>query len=174
MYDVNILLAKNRMGRYPVQEYVYAMANVFSDRNAEVGIQVNPDPLHVGLPYFKYYNSSSYSSATKIARISMTDPVYIIHRGNDGKQNWILNTGERKALYNSLHTNSSKYPGYTVWQAVILDYNNEKFESLSLEEIKTCTVKNKQEWIEQYKNVSRFIDTIVPIDSPIPNYLVLK
>lgn len=168
------LLAKNRKGDFLVQECLYAVANVFSDRNEEVGIQVNPDPLHIGLPYFKYYNSSSYSNATKVARISIEGPYYVIHRNQDGKENWVLNTRERKLLHQILNERSSKYSGYTVWQAIILDYNNEKFENLSLDEIKNCTVKNKKTWIKQYEGVNRFIDTIVPIDSPMPNYLNLS
>ena len=163
------LLAKNREGKFTVQECLYTIATVFSDRNAEVGIQVNPDPLHIGLPYFKYYNSSSYSTATKVARISIEAPFYI-----NVKENWVLNSRERRRLCQILNERSSKYYGYTVWQAIILDYNNEKFENLSLDEIKTCTVKNKEKWIKKYEKVSRVIDTIIPIDSPMPNYLNLS
>ena len=167
------LLTKNREGTYPVQECVYAMANVFSDRNEEVSIQVNPDPLHVGLAYFKYYNASSYVSATKVARISMHAPLYVFHNNSDGKQNWILNSKERKVLHNALKKRIPRL-GLTVWENTILYYDREKFPAISIEEILECTVENKQEWIEKYGDVSRFIDTIVPIDLPLPNYLLLK
>ena len=171
------LLAKNRAGKYEVHEPVYAMANVFISRELGMTIQVNPDLSHVGLPYFKVYNHYSQQKATKIARISMEYPRYILHRGRDGKEDWFLNNKEKKILMKVLQ-NPSKFMvvGYkriTVWQAIILFYNSEKLNvepSLSME----CTQENREDFIRTYSEDYPFLDTVLPIDLPMPNYLLLK
>ena len=72
----------------------------------ELSIAVNPDQTKsisfVADPYFKVYNGGSFSSSTKIARISIKDPHYIYHKNNGNKKQWILNTNERKILNNIL------------------------------------------------------------------------
>lgn len=45
-------------------------------------------------PYFKLFNNKSDRAATKVARISILRPEYIIHRNSDGKQNFKLSTAQ--------------------------------------------------------------------------------
>lgn len=177
MIDTKVLLAKNRLGMFAVSEPVYAMANVFSSRELGMTIQVNPDPVHIGLAYFKLYDHYSYLKATKIARISMEYPRYIFHKGQDGKDNWFLTNKEKRTLIKALENNSKfrvvGYGSITVWQAIILFYNSEKLgveHALTME----CTQQNKDAFVKKYANEYDHLDTILPIDLPMPNYLLLK
>lgn len=160
------LLAKNREGTYGVHEPVYAMANVYTSSEEGVTIQVNPDPLHLGLPYFKYYNSSRYFKATKIARILMDIPAYVYHSNNGRLEDWILNSNERKQLDSILSSRSTKYPGYTVWQAVIIDYSLEKF-GIDFDIVKECTVRNQRNFIEEHleKGDIDNPELVIPLDT---------
>ncbi len=62
------------------------MATVHRDKQCEILIQVNPSKSRVGERYFKFYNSSSYSSETKVIRISFDSPNYIFHMNEDGER----------------------------------------------------------------------------------------
>ena len=165
------VLAKNREGTYHVHEPVYAMANVYTSNEKGVTIQVNPDPLHIGLPYFKYYNSSRYFKATKIARISMDIPAYIYHTNSVGLKDWRLNSKERKELDSILSSRSTKYLGYTVWQAIIIDYNLEKF-GIDFDTVKECTIKNQSNFIEEHleKGDIDNPELVIPLDTEQISY----
>lgn len=165
------LLAKNREGSCRVYEPAYAMANVYTSNEKGVTIQVNPDPLHLGLPYFKYYNSSRYFKATKMARISMDTPAYVYHTNSGGLQDWRLNSRERKELDSILSSCSNKYRGYTVWQAIIIDYNLEKF-GIDFDTVKECTIKNQSKFIEEHleKGDIDNPELVIPLDTEQISY----
>lgn len=162
------LLLANRKGLYPVREAVYAMANVYNNRTLNISIQVNPDPLHAGLPYFKVYDSFSYAKAQRVARISMEVPAYIYHTNVDGKSDWVLNAKERKLLDKILASKSTEHPGLTVWQDVIVSYNREKF-NLDFATVILCTRESKSAFVKDYSDIPN-IDLIIPIDTPRIKY----
>ena len=163
----NLLLA-NRQGLYAVRESVYAMANVYNNRTLDLSIQVNPDPLRVGLPYFKFYDSASYAKTSRVARISLEKPVYIYHSNADGKLDWILNAKERKLLDKILSSNSTEHAGFTVWQDVIASYNREKF-GLDFSTVVLCTTESKAAFVKDYSDIPN-INLIIPIDTPRVKY----
>ena len=46
-------ILKNRLGALPLDEPRFARATVYSNRELDVSIRINPDPLHYGLPFFQ-------------------------------------------------------------------------------------------------------------------------
>ena len=94
---------------------LYAMATVARDVQREMLIEVNPD-MHKGNAYLKLYNAASKQKASKVARISMYEPIYIEHANvgrKAGKKDWILNSKEKREFIAFLN---SVQNGYTVWQ----------------------------------------------------------
>lgn len=168
------ILALNHAGLYEPIE-IQAMSTVFSDRNLGISIQINADENRRGLPYFKYYNSFQYSKATKIARISFKSADYVIHKNSDGKQNWFLNSKEKRLLMTALQLKPVYFShGFTVWQKLIIQYNAEKFQLME-DDTLNCTRTNYRQFIRNYTALgySNLID-VLPFDLPMPNYLLLE
>lgn len=97
-------------------------------RGNNLNIALDPDlSRNYGndIAYFKLYNSNSVSSKSKIARISITSPKYIIHNKNNKEEQWKLNHKERKKLQEILQStcNSGRYSGKcTVWEAIAKEF----------------------------------------------------
>lgn len=155
------ILAKQRIESV---ERVESMATVGRDYAAGICIQVNPDVHRIndinGF-YFKVYNSVNWPSADKIARIKFSSAKYVDHTNLDGKQNWIMNNKEIKALmdwFKKRATNSGH--NITNWQYCIALHNNER--GLDIDQSLNNTKAN---WI---------YPDYIPIDLPMPNYLELE
>ena len=144
---------------YIVEEHIEEMATVFRDKDSKQLCQVNPDRGRKGLEYFKLYNSDSYDTSNSIARISFREPKYINHKNSDGKENWILNSKQKKALVKALNLPSKKYKGYNNYQTAIIDFNNEKGLDIDLTE-------------ENLVDDLKYPDYL-PIDLPMPDYMKL-
>lgn len=102
------------------------MATIFKNKEQNISVVVNPDSNRSGNPYFKFVNNSNFRNADKIIRILFNRPDYVIH--HDGKELWELNSKEKKLLIAVMNKESSKYRGYTNWQAAKFDWNYEYFE----------------------------------------------
>lgn len=92
---------------------LHAMATVARDIQRKM---LNPDVMHKGNAYLKLYNDTSKQKASKVARISMYEPIYIEHANvgrKAGKKDWILNSKEKREFIAFLN---SVQNGYTVWQ----------------------------------------------------------
>lgn len=61
-------------------------------------------------PYFKIYSGRVYETATKLTRISMIKPEYIIHNNDI----WTLNSREIKFLINLLNSKHDMY----IWEKI--------------------------------------------------------
>lgn len=118
------ILAKQRLeASYELD----AMATIYWDKKGRFCISVNPNPNRIGDEYFKLFNSSSVRTATKVARISFKAAKYIHHTNSDGKDDWILNSKEKKYLVKALQKQAKMpYAQYTNWQKAILLFNEEK------------------------------------------------
>lgn len=64
-------ILKNRLGALPLDEPRFARATVYSSRELDVSIRINPDPLHYGLPFFKYYDFAAWFLAGRVARLAL-------------------------------------------------------------------------------------------------------
>lgn len=105
-------------------ELLNEMATCYLDGKSRIIV----NPVDSGnLLYFKYCNTKGYTSETAVARISLLEPDYIYNH-NDGHSSLILSSKAKKSLNEKLQSKSKKYPGYTVFQAVIFDLNMEKFD----------------------------------------------
>lgn len=138
-----------------------AMATVYRDPKGRFLVSVNPDPNREGDEYFKLYNKTSRSSATKIARIAFRKAEYIYHSMNQGKEDWILNAKEKKYIIKAFKKkNPAFYDGqYTYWQFAIAQFNLEK----GLDYKKT------------FKNVGKKLKypKYLPFDLEMPDYMKL-
>ena len=104
-------------------EIMNVMATSFLDNDTR--IIVNPadsEPMSC----FKYCNTKGYEPETAVARISLIKPEYFYHY-DDGHPVLLLTSNGKKELNAKLSEMSRKYIGLTVLQAVIADYNIEKF-----------------------------------------------
>lgn len=110
-------------------EILTEFATIYRERNFNMCIAVNPDRKRnlKGMEYFKLYNSTDPTRATKIARIKFRQADYVIHKNNGGKKNWILNAKERRQLVKMLNFPSSYVfsGGDRVWDEMIYRFNNE-------------------------------------------------
>lgn len=106
------------------KEYINAMATVGRHFKPNFIIVVTPDTNRHGICYFKYLDSDSYASAEHIARINIREASRVYHTDNTGKQEWNLNSKDKKVLCNYL-LDESKYRGVTNWQLLLYHWNNE-------------------------------------------------
>lgn len=84
-------------------------------KNQNMSIRVDNSNTNRGFlknPYFKVYNSDDYTKYTKLTRISMTKPEYIIHNN----EIWNLNSKEKKLLIDILNSTTKK--GISVWESL--------------------------------------------------------
>lgn len=139
-----------------------AIATIYRDAKGRFSIAVNPDPNRQGDEYFKLYNNAKKSAATKVARIMFRSAKYVYHNANQGKDNWILNTKEKKYIIKAFaKKNPAFYNGqYTYWQYAIAQFNLEK----GLDYEKT------------FKNVGKKLKypKYLPFDLKMPNYTKLE
>lgn len=136
-----------------VREMLLEFATVCTNTEEKMKIIVSYDENRVGEPYFKVFNSSSYTKATKIARISFLEPKYIVHNMNYGMENWILNSKEKQNLITMLTT---EVDGISNWKFAILQYN----------------LENNIQRDEQLKlsNEDIIKRNGLPLNTPIPDY----
>lgn len=140
--------------------HLYEMATVGWDDDLSIIVEVNPDTRRIGNEYFKVYNSASYRKATKECRILFDKPEYVIHRNENGKQNWIMNSKERKNLVWFLNQPSDVFPELSIWKTAIVLFNREKG-------------LKKSQTMENFVDNRKYPD-FLPIDLPMPNYTLLK
>ena len=155
-------------------ELLEAMAQSFIDFDANTSMYVNPDQRRKGNEYFKFCNNARWSKATKLCRISFREPKYIIHTNSHKVEDWLLTKKEQKYLIKVLWSDSKKYKGFSVWQALIIDYNAERY-SLPNDISEKLTI-TKQQKLGRHANLSEVEELMLqalPIDLPIPNYLKL-
>ena len=142
------------------------MATIFT--GTKMSVIVNPDPgrNHYKVEYFKAFHGDSFRKATDIARIRFRDPGYEIH--NSGKENFKLNSKDRKELIRILTLPSDMYDNYTMWQDCIMQFNHEAYHI----SFKQC-LKLTQSYLDTLDDKDP-IKKYLPIDLPMPNYLELK
>ena len=154
-------------------ELLEAMALTYIDKQDSCCLQVNPDQ-NSKTEYFKFCNNTSWTKATKLCRISFREPKYIIHTNSHKVEDWFLTKKEQKYLIKVLWSDSKKYKGFSVWQALIIDYNAERY-SLPNDISEKLTI-TKQQKLGRHVNLSEVEALMIqalPIDLPIPNYLKL-
>ena len=101
-------------------------ATVLSDRDVNVMLEVNPDPDHMELSYFKLYNSCRKCTATKVAKISFFRLEYVCPARSERfgpKEAWVLNDAQKRTLIRLLKGSSRFLVGFTVWEALIIVFN---------------------------------------------------
>ena len=166
----------NTLAKYFIKgELIEAMAQTYVDRTSNCSMYANPDLNRIGNEYFKFCNNASWSKATKLCRISFNKPQYIIHTNSRKVDNWILTAKEKKYLVRTLLSKSKKYIGLTVWQALIVDYNTERY-SFDLQECKDITLAVQYGLVAKSKltELERAMLHALPFDLPMPNYLTLR
>lgn len=157
------------MGRWHgVGEPIYAMANIYVSREKSITLQIHVASTRVGNPYFKAFDSDSFTKARRVARISMRKPEYIIHKDRAGKQPWTLNAQEKATLLEILALPNSYAGNFhgTTWQCLVVAYNMEKF-GMSLEEVQSIKYA---EWKKREKDTTYKYRNCVAFDAPMPNY----
>ncbi|MDE6539428.1 MAG: hypothetical protein K2K66_04495 [Ruminococcus sp.] len=99
-------------------EILTEFATVARDYNLNVLLAVNPDKNRnlKDMEYFKFYNDTRPDKAPKIARIKFRSPEYVIHHNNGGKENWFLNSKEKKMLIKLLNSPCKNHTGFTIQQ----------------------------------------------------------
>lgn len=86
-------------------------------------VYVNPDSKRNGNPYFKFYDSKSYSTAKKVVRLGIKKFEIIKH--NDGFTFWDISKNEAKVLDAFLSRKSKSDARCTNWEYTIYHWNNE-------------------------------------------------
>lgn len=106
-------------------EPIECMATIGKSVDDNFCVTVNPDQKRSGVCYLKYFNSSSYTSADKVIRVSLLEPRVIFHKNRDGKKTWRINSKDKKNLVEFLKRNSKDWVGTDNWHSVLYHWNNE-------------------------------------------------
>lgn len=107
------------------KEPLYEMSKAFGLDKPRSTVWVE-NPNNWNNKYFKLYNNTSILKATKVARISMLNPIYLEHVDELGKEDWKLQKRDIKKLAKELDDPSS-YDNITKWELLIMTYNNDNF-----------------------------------------------
>lgn len=105
-------------------EDIFCMSTIGRHIKPNFTVAVNPDGNRRGVCYFKYYNSDLYQKATKVARINFRTSEKVHHRNDDGKEDWIISSKEKKVLCDFLDQPSKFGPG-TNWEYALFSWNHE-------------------------------------------------
>lgn len=139
-------------------------------------IGVDSSPNYIGNPYFKFYNSDSVESATRVARISFLTPRYVYHR-SESLPPLILNSKQRKILmaYMNEWCDEDGYDELTNWEYSIIMHNREAtnvpWKGRQWKRFNYQYIRSHQYEINHtYPKLKRAL----PIDLPMPNYLLLR
>lgn len=140
-------------------EILTQFTTVARDYNLNISLVINPDKNQNlnNTEYFKFYNNANPDKASKIARIKFRLPEYIIYHNNGGKENWFLDSEEKKILMEILRQPCEKYPEFSIWQGLISDFNWET--GLDRSETKKNSISDM------------LYPDFLPIDLKIPDYL---
>lgn len=135
-------------------ETLNEMATSYTDGNSSIRVHPVDSGNYV---YFKYCNSSGYNKDTAVARISLLEPEYIFNH-KDNHPVLLLTTKGKKNLNKKLDLPSGNYLGYTVFQAILIDFNREKYgvDLLTSKKVKTYSHGNP-----------------LPLNLPKPDYTLL-
>lgn len=71
---------------------------IYTDEGMAIHINTDEAEGKERVNYFKVFNAKTWSSATKVCRISFLEPTYISKENRDGCSNWVLNADEKKKL----------------------------------------------------------------------------
>lgn len=144
----DIIMEENKLLDLSNNEKILSEVTIAADDSSKNGVLIYID-LDGGQnfggdeAYFKCIPHSANIKTTNPARISFRNPIYIVHY-RESKQ-FILNLKQKKSLINLL--NSTHKSGYSVWQMMIIQFNN--------------FIMSKGKDNEKYK---------LPLDLPIPDY----
>lgn len=145
-----------------------SMAWSYKDRRIDVCAWVENPTTRDNL-YFKYYNSSFYNLADKVARIRLDKPEYVGGTHSEGnKQKWILTKSEVKQLVSLLQMPSELHEGLTRWQDILITYNHDNFMLLPKD-----TINGN---LDKARRNPTMPDYIQPfnINYAMPNYMELQ
>ena len=149
------------------EEHLYEFASIARGNNSFIA--VNPDSSRGWFKeeYFKVYNNDNARKADKVIRIKFRTAQYVYHKNSDGKQDWNLNSKERRQLIDLLNK-QSKLPGFNNWQYAIIQFNTEAYMDENPEIFKTLTMEKQQKMDEN--NPQKYY---LPIDLEMPDYTKL-
>lgn len=149
------------------EDCLYEFASIAKGNNNFIA--VNPDSSRgwYNEEYFKVYNNDNARKADKVIRIKFRSAQYVYHKNSDGKQDWILNSKERKQLIDLLNK-QSKLPGFTNWQYAIIQFNTEAYMDENPEMFKTLTIQTQEKMDKN--NPQKYY---LPIDLQMPDYTKL-
>lgn len=145
LYDEeDLLLCEEYSVDISAGEILTEFATVQRDNKFNMCLAVNPDNKRnlKGMEYFKVYNHIDPTKATKIARIKFRECEYVIHHNNGRKENWKLNSKERKQLVQILTSPSKNFPEKSVWDELIRNFNNESGSELLPKNLKIPNYTN--------------------------------
>ncbi len=109
-------------------EPIGEMATVVTSKKPALRIQVNPDRNRIGNPYFKVYDSSSFTKGTKVARLHFLDTGMEYHQ--DEFDDWMLSEKDIKLIKELLNELHPREHDYTNWQMSKWLWNMEYMTSL--------------------------------------------
>lgn len=108
------------------EEYFEEMATITRDAEEGVCIRVNEERTKLSIAYFKAYNHSKPSAATKVARFHFKDKGMEYRCNNpEGKNIWDISSEDIRKVITVLKKRSEQFKGYTNWQSACYQWNYE-------------------------------------------------
>lgn len=107
-------------------ECLNEMASVRPIGKTDVLLAINPDDNHNGEPYFKMYDSSSWTTATKVWRIRFDKAVFVKKHKGKIPAATTINKKEKELLIEYLNRPSRDFKDATIWDELKYRWNVEK------------------------------------------------
>lgn len=107
-------------------ECLNEMASVRPVGQTSILLAVNPDDTRDGEPYFKMYDSNSWTTATKVWRIHFEKPKLVKKHKGKIPAATSMSSKEKDNLVKYLNQPSRDFKNYTVWDELKYRWNIEK------------------------------------------------
>lgn len=107
-------------------EQVLEMASVRPKENLKgILLTINPDINRTRDPYFKVYDSDSWTTARNVWRVYFNKPEFVKAHTRKKEVQTVMNSKMKKQLILALNSKSKNEPEYTVWQSLKFHWNDE-------------------------------------------------
>ena len=102
------------------KELLVEMPNMDNDKKSKICVQINPTPHRNGA-YFKVYDTMTYTTESRVARINLEKEEYIPE--HQGHEVFVLNAAQRKGLMRILNKKNKQLKSLNNYQAMLFRYN---------------------------------------------------
>lgn len=151
------------------EKILFEMSQVttIESKSFDACIWVHPSPNRNGA-YFKMYDAISIEHSKGCARIDFSNPSYMVHVDEMGKNQWKLSNREIKELITFMNDSNDTAPNVSNWIYCKWIWNRDLCSQLGM------SLKFGKYVAGEYDKDERMPHNFVKSDQAMPDYLQLK